>query len=184
MKTKIYIVNGFPGSGKTTFEQMAIEFLPFGKILSTVTFVKEIAIACGWDGTKTPQNRKFLSDLKDLLTQWNDVPFKKIKEIIDYYNITYIPHAGYVILFIDVREPDEIKRYCETYGAKSIYIKRQIDQNSILNHADREVENYCYDYIIHNDGSLYDLAQKTLNFLHQENLQVLEREIGLDGTIK
>ena len=52
----------------------------FCYILSTVDFVKEIAKKCGWDGTKDLKNRKFLSDLKDLLTNWNNVPFNKIEQ--------------------------------------------------------------------------------------------------------
>ena len=66
----------------------------FCYILSTVDFVKEIAKKCGWKGEKDLKNRKFLSDLKDLLTNWNNVPFNKIvqqvKSIEDewkYYDI-------------------------------------------------------------------------------------------------
>ena len=47
--------------------------------VSTVDKVKEIAAECGWDGVKSPKNRKFLSDLKDLLTEWGDVPYKDIE---------------------------------------------------------------------------------------------------------
>ena len=85
----------------------------FCHILSTVDFVKEIATKCGWDGTKDLKNRKFLSDLKDLLTNWNNVPFNKIvqqvKSIEDewkYYNIDLNRTA----IFIDCREPEEIQK--------------------------------------------------------------------------
>ena len=71
----IYVVNGSPGAGKTTFETNVQKCMgdSFCYILSTVDFVKEIAKKCGWDGTKDLKNRKFLSDLKDLLTNWNNV---------------------------------------------------------------------------------------------------------------
>ena len=79
---KVVIVNGKPGVGKSEFErQCAAQCNLFHRttgfslgrdlwidVTSTVDFVKEIATECGWDGTKTLENRKFLSDLKDLLT--------------------------------------------------------------------------------------------------------------------
>ena len=84
---KVVVINGMPGCGKTTFEEMCSDICdPFaveptshvpgfseGRVLgidicSTVDFVKVVARQCGWDGTKNLKNRKFLSDLKDLLT--------------------------------------------------------------------------------------------------------------------
>ena len=69
------------GVGKTTFEAKCKELVAANStfwydekqrmavdVISTVDFVKQIARECGWDGVKTPRNRKFLSDLKDLLT--------------------------------------------------------------------------------------------------------------------
>ena len=51
--------------------------------VDSVNLVKSLATMAGWDGNKTEKNRKFLSDLKDLLSNWNDVPYKEtIKNII------------------------------------------------------------------------------------------------------
>ena len=90
---KIYVVNGAPESGKTYFEryiQQHTETPCF--IYSTIDFVKDLAKLAGWDGTKTPKNRAFLSNLKDLLTEWNDIPFMKTKE--------YIPMKAKELAFI------------------------------------------------------------------------------------
>ena len=78
----IYIVNGAPGAGKTTFENNVEKITGdrFCYILSTITPITEIARNVGWNGTKDLKSRKFLSDLKDLLTEWNDYPFKYICE--------------------------------------------------------------------------------------------------------
>ena len=66
---KVIIINGKAEVGKDTLVTMCKDLLGANRILniSTVDFVKEVANFCGWDGTKTPENRKFLSDLKDLV---------------------------------------------------------------------------------------------------------------------
>lgn len=79
----IYVVNGAPRSGKDTFCSMVAKFMGEGyvRVYSTVDYIKTIAAsAFGWNGEKTPRARKFLSDLKDLLTEWNDIPFKDIQK--------------------------------------------------------------------------------------------------------
>ena len=50
-----------------------------GRNFSTVDKIKEIARDFGWDGEKTPKARKFLSDLKDVFTDWNDLPVRDVK---------------------------------------------------------------------------------------------------------
>ena len=46
------------------------------EIISTITYVKDIAKTIGWDGGKSPADRRFLSDLKDALTRWKDLPYQ------------------------------------------------------------------------------------------------------------
>lgn len=169
---KIVVVNGAPESGKTTFENLCnylIEAYPhkYGIntcfVFSTINFVKEVAKFCGWNGEKTPENRRFLSDLKDLLTEWGDVPIRKIEKGIRNFNIS--EYSDSTLIFIDSREPKEIKRLQNKWGATSILVRRPNHQILASNHADAEVENYKYDYIIENDGSLEDLTGKANDFL-------------------
>ena len=174
---KIFVVNGAPGCGKTTFEYYARTYmLDYGHvcmIYSTVDFVKEIANKCGWDGTKTPKNRKFLSDLKKLLTDWDDVPFKKLEERLEDFEMTLVryecnPADG--VAFIDCREPEEIKRICETFGAKSILVLgREVDMEALnSNKSDKEVFNYDYDITIDNSGNLDDLIAEVKRFIEKD----------------
>ena len=62
---RVVIINGIGGSGKDTFVVMCKDVLGANRVLniSTVDFVKEVAKFCGWDGSKQPEDRKFLSDL-------------------------------------------------------------------------------------------------------------------------
>ena len=78
---KLVIINGMPMSGKSQFVEYCLKILDdYGAEISTVDFVKELAQEAGWDGVKRPKDRKFLSDLKDLLTEWGNIPYKKIIE--------------------------------------------------------------------------------------------------------
>ena len=166
---KYFIINGRPRSGKDTFVNFCREELgAFGKLISTVDFVKKIATECGWDGTKDLKNRKFLSDLKDLLTNWGDVPYKKTLQEIDMFkfDLDYWDVSDKGVVFIMCREPKEIERFERELNAKSVLIRRasvEFEQQS--NHADSEVLNHKYDYIIENNGTVDELKEKAKGFL-------------------
>ena len=166
----IVIVNGFPRSGKTLFTNNCIkELKEYGFTISTIDFVKHIARNCGWNGEKTPKDRKFLSDLKRLLVDWGDVPYRKIEEAIDYIrqvSIQYNIAPENFFLFVDSREPEEIKRFKEEYGAITVLIDRDEVKTKQSNDSDKDVENFEYDYIIKNNGSLKEFQDASLEFLN------------------
>ena len=169
---QIIVINGMPGCGKTTFEEYCLKKLaPYADMLSTVTFVKEIAEKCGWNGEKTPKNRKFLSDLKDLLSEWNDVPFKKIEQrAIQFSNelAMFGLNDKTAYLFVDSREPEEIQRFCDELGAISVLVRRpEVENNQASNHADANVKCFSYDEYIDNNGSLEELNLESKNFIER-----------------
>lgn len=167
---KIFVINGRPRSGKDTFVRFCQNHMYWCFNISTVDFVKEIAAQCGWDGTKTPENRKFLSDLKDLLTEWNDVPFKKIEHEIKMFKCEmeaygFNPKEEGVV-FIHCREPKEIARICKEMNAESLLITRdEVETEKQSNHADADIYNYNYDYTICNDDTLEEFEQAAIRFL-------------------
>lgn len=168
---KVVIVNGAPGSGKTTFESICEGYLGwhFCRSRSTVDKVKEIAEMCGWDGAKTLENRKFLSDLKDLLTNYNDLPFTDIIDYKDAFSKQLVNsglNEKMSLLFVDDREPAHIERIKKELGAVTLLIRRDISENNpTSNHADANVLNYNYDYVINNNGTLKDLEEQAIEFL-------------------
>ena len=173
---KIYILNGKAGSGKTTFFKLIEEKCHnYVYNYSTVDLVKKVAYGCGWNGSKTPENRKFLSDLKDLLTEWDDVPYKdclkEIKRITSLADIYDVEHDDWAI-FIDCREPKEIQKFVDRLGAKTIFIDRKIEDYNASNHADANVENFKYDIVINNNGTLEDLAAVAMNFIKTEGIKI------------
>lgn len=184
---KVVIVNGMPGCGKTTFQELCNKICnPYRKnfgfekehILavdskSTVKFVKDIAMRCGWDGTKTLENRKFLSDLKALLTEWNDVPYKKIKE---WVNCRLLGSNEFVdwILFVDCREPAEIQKLKEGLNATTLLIRREsVESNETSNASDANVFDYNYDLTIWNNSDIIELenqARKFIEYMKKEEV--------------
>lgn len=150
---KIFIVNGKGESGKTTFETMIKEIAAAHgdkiQILSTIDYVKNLAKTIGWNGTKTPENRRMLSDLKDLLSRWNDSPHKKVCEKIN--------NSDAAAIFIDSREPEDIKRFVDEYQALTILVQRGKEIILYGNHADDCVDDFDYDIYIDNSRGLNEL---------------------------
>ena len=166
------IVGGFPRSGKSTFVSYCREILGENYTLdiSTVDLVKSLAIKAGWDGTKTPKNRKFLSDLKQLLIEWNDVPYKDViktaqnkREELDTYGIT---HTLYV--FIQCREPEEIQKFVDRVGAHTVFISRE-DHEIPTNESDITTYKYDYETTIFNNGDLTQLKSSAQSYINEKS---------------
>lgn len=163
-------------SGKDQFCAYCMDYMNQkgikGGTISTIDLVKNIAAQLGWDGIKTPKDRKFLSDLKRLLTDWNDVPFTFIQNQIreTYLMFTQkmkIPQDR-IIFFVHSREPKEIERFKEVYGAVTLVIRREnIEQLEQSNDSDANVLNYKYDYTINNDKGLDELQLEAMKFVDE-----------------
>lgn len=169
----VIVCNGTKEVGKDTFCSFVKEIIGADRcaILSTIDSIKAIAMNCGWNGEKTPKNRKFLSDLKDLLTEWNDFPFQCVTDKIHDLNAIWSAR-GYkdneTVIFVMCREPQEIQKFVDKFGAKTLLIRRDASQTSPSNHADAEVENYNYDMVIENNGMLEDLKFVAKEFIYHE----------------
>lgn len=156
---KIFIMNGKGTSGKSSFENMVKKIANKNgnriEILSTIDYVKNIAREFGWNGEKEQKDRKMLSNLKDLLTEWNDIPHKVVCKKIEQYR-----QKNIAAIFIDSREPSDIKRFVKEYQALTILMKRSTLDLIYGNHADDCVEDYEYDIIIDNSRGLKELQEE------------------------
>lgn len=154
-KTKhIFVVNGHPRAGKDTFAKILNGMTSVYKY-SSIECIKNMAMVCGWDGTKDEKSRKFLSDLKMLTTEFNDYSFKSIKKHVEMFRNC----DDYEIMLIDIREPKEIQRAVDEFGAETVFI-----YNSRVNHvnsniADANVENFEYRYYLYNEGTIEEFKE-------------------------
>lgn len=156
---KIYIINGPAGSGKDTFVELYSEIsINTVHNISSVDKVKEAAKILGWNSIKDEIGRKFLSDLKDLSTNSYDGPYNYVMNFINSTKDT---------VFVHIREPSEIEKIRRKFpSCKTIFINRNTEIK-FNNHADRNVENYQYDYYINNDGTIRDLKETIKNFIEE-----------------
>ena len=175
---KVFVINGFPGSGKTTMEEYCVNYLnQFDKyknkvhIISSIDSVKQIAKQIGWNGAKKAEDRKFLSDLKKLLKDYNDFPYKSVKRKIIRAVYRDSKDSENHIIFIDSREPEEIKRFKKDFKAKTVCIRRKELENRIWsNESDSNVLKTEYNIYISNDGSIEDFKKNINVFLESEVL--------------
>lgn len=161
---QIFITNGVGGCGKDTFARLVDLYVPTLKH-SAIDKVKVVAKQCGWDGGKTEKDRKFLSDLKLLTTEYSDMAFEDLKRIVNIF----LYNTPYPVLLIDIREPEEIERAKNEFGAETILIRSNRVKPITSNMADANVENYNYDYIIENNGTLDDFSETVKRFV-EENI--------------
>lgn len=166
---KIFIINGRPRSGKDTFIKMVSKYAKTENF-SSIDKVKEYALKIGWDGNKDSKGRWFLSELKKILTIYNDIPYKITCEEIEKFL-----KSEKEIMFIHIREPEEIEKIVKKYNAESIIVNRTVTEE-ISNDSDRYVDSYCgYTYSLNNDSSfenLDNIAKSFVEYLRKEDKNV------------
>lgn len=115
----------------------------------------------GWNGEKDERSRKFLSDLKDLATQYSDLSANYIRQ----KKLEAEQEGNVDAIFVHCREPEELGRLAEEFDAVTLLIKNNRVKPIESNHADRCVESYFYDFTIENNGGLLELTRKAVDFL-------------------
>lgn len=159
---KVLIINGMGGAGKDTFVNFLKEFIPTLHI-SIVDNVKQLAKSLGWNEKKDERGRKFLSDLKLAIDNYDNGNYKYITNIVKkFYNNQL--DKPYELLCIDMREGNQIDMAKKDFAASTVFVDRKVPFIS-SNIADAGVYEYEYDYCINNNGSLIDLRETAFKFV-------------------
>lgn len=177
MDKHVFVINGSGGVGKDTLCEAARQFWRVQNI-SSITPVCEVARTAGWDGEKTPAARRFLSQLKEVCTQFNDLPFRYCME--QYHAFLQNDQQ---ILFVHIREPEQIERFRQAVGeqCRTVLVRRpamECARGPLGNRSDDNVAAYDYDGIFVNDGSLEELPEKVHRFLNDLIKQRLKAQQG------
>lgn len=171
----IIIINGKGGVGKDTLINFVWKETGEVSVLSAIDPIKEIAKQYGYkESEKTDKARKFLSDLKKVFIEWNELPMQYLLSGIESF---LDGHDN--ILFIHIREISEIEKLKEALVKKEASTKfklftlliknKRVDDKTFGNASDDNVENYNYDLTYNNDKMLYAAKFDFLLFF-EENI--------------
>ena len=160
-RKRVVVINGSGGVGKDAFCRACSRYAGVA-VRSSVDPIKDAARLLGWEGGKSAADRKFLSDLKALSAAYNDWPMQFMRGAVNAFH-------GYgdddEILFLHIREPEEIERAAREFCAVTVLVKNRRIPKITTNRSDRLVNEYWYDSVIHNDGSLADLDRMAERFV-------------------
>ena len=157
----IIILNGSAQSGKNTFVEYCRECTS-KRIwhLSTIDSVKSFCYETMgiefW--IKSDEHRKI----------WHETKMKDKDYLFWDMCKTLEISTSNSHVFLDVREPEEIAQFVEHFEDITTLLIRRPNLDVPDNEADKFVENYPYDHIIDNNGSLAKLQKKAQIFM--ENL--------------
>ena len=155
---KIIVINGYGGVGKDTVCRLCGEMI-LTKTISSVDMVKEAARILGWNNSKDEQSRRFLAELKYMSSDYNDHSYKYIKQQIEEFM-----NGVCELMFIHIREPLEIQRIKDDFGATTVLVTNNNVNHITSNKADSDVFDYEYDYIIDNSKTIVDLMLEVKDF--------------------
>lgn len=89
------------------------------------------------------------------------MPFKSMKNKVN----EFLKDEESKILFLHIREPEEITRSVKEFGAKTVLIVRNSVKHITSNIADQNVFDYNYDFVIENNGTIDELDEKAKVFV-------------------
>ena len=93
---------------------------------------------------------------------YNDAPTKYIVSKAEEFQ-----SSDYDIMFVHIREIDEIEKLRKLLELKTLLITSNRIQLITSNSSDKNVYDYNYDYYISNDGTLDELKVKVDQFIKE-----------------
>lgn len=191
----IFIINGSGGVGKDTFIRFLGEiifknggglynyssiepiFRMYQRLNNKIRFKSEL-----YRDEKDDQLRYLYSKTKEMLDNYYDFTLKAVSsEIKDFLKKPLQDRNNNFsdILFIHVREPENIKKIVNKFGTVfTILVENNNVKLITTNDSDKNVKNYNYDILIENDGdidSFENTAEQFINrILYTKDIPVIE----------
>lgn len=160
MKKSVIVINGHGGAGKDTLCGFAAKKYKTVNV-SSIDPISAIARQAGWNGKKDNRARKFLSDLKQLTVEFNDLPTKYLCE--EYRKFI---NSDNELMFVHIRESDQITHFLDSIDGEAVTLLiRRGNAAYFGNASDDNVENYNYDFTYYNNLPLEQAENDFLNFL-------------------
>lgn len=154
------VINGSNGAGKDTFVDMCKQFVAV-KNISSIDQLNDFARQIGWNGIKDESYRLFISELKQLVTKFNDAPTHYLLNNIE------LNASSDGLLFMHIREPLEIAKIQRLSPLPVVTLLIGRNTPVAQNKADLGVYGYGYDYVIDNGGTMHELMYKAKDFVNE-----------------
>ncbi len=163
MEKVTIVINGVGGCGKDSLiSALNGTYKVHNK--SSIDPVKEVATHCGWSGDKTDKSRKFLSDLKRLMTNYNEYPLQFLLKEQQYFI-----DGDFDLMFVHIREPEEIEKFLKHSLTKTLTLlitpRAELQGKVYGNTSDDDVANYNYDLVFCNDKPLEQIVPEFIEFI-------------------
>lgn len=168
-KPLVVVINGKGGSGKDTICDIVSKHYKV-KNVSSITIIKQAAEILGWTGGKNLVDRKFLSDLKRLSIEYNNMPFL---DIVKKYQI-FCSSGLYDVMFVHIREAKEIDAFLSHVkrdgraNITTLLIECDWLEDPFGNESDDNVSSFDYEHVFYNNCLLDDLEDKFMEFFEKE----------------
>lgn len=151
---KVFLISGSPAAGKDTFINLCKTYDENILNFSSVDYIKWLSHKYLDIDTKkkTPELRKFLSEFKRILTEFNDYPFQQCVKAIE----TLEEEQS---IFIHVREKSEMDKIKKLFPQTKIVYVEGLESVVYGNFSDDNVKDIEADIIIHNNSTLQELSK-------------------------
>lgn len=161
-KCEIYVITGSPQSGKDTFVNFVKTYYPQTVNFSSVDYIRWISekffnLDCN---NKDEKYRKFLSNFKGILTEYNDFPFEQCASVIEN-------KGEGDLLFLHIREESEILKLKERCPELAIIYVYKENDKVYNNSSDDETKTVfdIADLVIFNNDGLEELSATAKDFV-------------------
>lgn len=163
MNKLVIVINGRGGVGKDALCS-GVESVYRVSNISAITPIKEIASNYGWTGDKDNKSRRFLSQLKRVFSEYNDLPNNYL---LEKYN--EFLNDDRQLLFVHIRESEQINHFISFIKIPCITLlirRKEVDLLSQYgNESDDDVANYSYDYYFDNDLPYEESKEQFIAFI-------------------
>jgi dephospho-CoA kinase len=199
-KYNVIYISGKVGSGKDTVADYIKENYDFNAF-SYATELKETLLSAGWDGKKDLRGRKLLQAVGKALREYDIDNWIKalILNNINFEADVWINKKPNIML-TDCRHTNEIERFVPLMSEyrplskciKSITIRvvsknsrgRAMDAETTKDISETSLDNYKFDYVIENSGSLFDLYSKIDECLNSAGFKKIAKNTNNELTDK
>jgi|APSaa5957512622_1039677.scaffolds.fasta_scaffold76336_2 hypothetical protein len=168
-KVTVIVVNGVSRSGKDTFIDYLAKKTQLLLRHSTIqrVFTALINSSMIVNGKKGKKEREFLASVKQAWITYSNGPLQEVTNKVDHLEEQYkfMQHIGNIFLTVQVREITEITKLKDHFKedlVSLLVVRDSVDPQHV---TDEYVEDWDYDFVVSNNGSLEQLESQVDGFL-------------------